>query len=93
MSNSQTTDRPLRAYEPIWQRLKRSRTQSIEVLINNPRLVNRIKRGVIKEKYKDDGFKIINERDYLWLEIRYDVDNKKMKFTLRQRHGIEEVKS
>lgn len=93
MSNSQTTERPLRTYEPIWQKLKRAQSMSLSVTVHNPKLANRIKRGVIKEKYKDDGFKVINEHDYLWLEIKFDRVENKLTFTLRQRYGLEEVKS
>lgn len=81
-----------RIYEPIWLKLKSSPSMTLCVQVNNPRLANRIKRGVIKEKYKDVGFKVINELDYIWLEVEYDLERQVLTFKLRQRLGLEEVK-
>lgn len=76
-------------YLPIWEKIKRTKNCTIEV---EPKLAPRVKKAVIKEKHKDLGFKVLNDNDYLFLNISYDPAKKRMKFVLKQRIGLEEVR-
>lgn len=76
-------------YAVIWDTIKKKKKCTIEV---EPKLAARVKKAVIKEKYNDLGFKVLNDNDYLFLSISYDPIKKRMKFLLKQRVGLEEVK-
>lgn len=78
-----------RKYQQIWERIKDKSACSIQV---HPKLAARVKKGVIKEKSNDLGFKVLNDNDYCFLKISYDKEKQVMKFKLKQRIGIEEVK-
>ena len=51
-----------------------------------------MKKAVIKEKWLDDGFKIMNELEKCTLQIVYDKSKQLLTFKLVQRFGIVDVK-
>ena len=51
-----------------------------------------MKKAVIKEKWLDDGFKIMNELEKCALQIIYDKNKQLLTFKLVQRFGIVDVK-
>lgn len=77
-------------YREAWILLKKRKKLTLEV---EAILVPRVKKAIIKEKHKDLGFKVLNDNDYLFLDISYDPAKKHLAFKLRQRIGIEEIKS
>lgn len=84
----------MRKYESIWQRLKAHPKHEIRVEVHKA-LVRRIVKAVTKEKYIDLGFKLLNEDDYLFLEIEKEAKNDNIiivKFILKRRLGLEDIK-
>ena len=84
----------MRQYEGLWKKIKIDKKVTVEV---HAQLVGRVRKAVIKEKHADIGFKVINERDYLFLDITVvDAPKKKsfchITFQLRQRYGLEDIK-
>jgi hypothetical protein len=67
MSSHHPRTRHDRLYYPVWERLKRE--GECECLIKHPALVNRVRRGIIKEKDEDIAFKLMNEGKFkLYIE-------------------------
>ena len=77
-----------RAYEPIWELLKQQDIARLNVL---PRLVPRVKKAVIKEKYIDAGFKLLLDHqgtEFYFLEFEYDKESQVLTIRLKQRYGV-----
>lgn len=77
-----------RAYQPIWELLKRDEIARLVVL---PKLVRRVKKAVMKEKYNDGVFKMLNEHqetEFYFLEFEYDVESHVLTIRLKQRYGV-----
>lgn len=77
-------------YTPIWERIKKEKCVKIELPVE---LFKRVKKAVIKEKDKDQAFKIKTEQmgvvpDKMVLVITEDTEHKQMKFELKARLGI-----
>lgn len=76
-------------YLPIWNRIKQNGVCVIEV----PTVVAaRVKKGVIRTKDKDKGFKVLNEYDKGYLEIKVECAGTgitRIYFTMKQRIGLE----
>lgn len=76
-------------YLPIWNRIKQHGVCVIEV----PTVVAaRVKKGVIRTKDKDKGFKVLNEYDKGYLEIKVESAGTgitRIYFTMKQRIGLE----
>lgn len=86
---SYSSKRAERKYAAIWQQLKRD--DYCYVSIMHPALVQRVKAGVIKEKNKDVGFKLLNDNGETFrLKITYNSELGQMYFCLVQRYGIAE---
>lgn len=79
-------ERQLRTYEPVWLRLK---AREVCVLKCKPTAVRFIKKGVIKEKWRDDGFKILFEVERLWLSFEYSEEKEELRIELRSKFGLE----
>lgn len=80
-----------RKYKVIWDKLKQKGTCTVEV---HTALVARVRKAVVKEKWRDMGFKLINDHDDFYLDIEVlkvetDPALARIVFTLRQRIGIE----
>ena len=76
-------------YLPIWNRIKAHGVCVIEV--PTP-VAARVKKGVIRTKDKDKGFKVINEYDKAFLDIKMENESggiTRIYFTLKQRIGLE----
>jgi hypothetical protein len=78
-----------RKYQPIWERIKKNGRCTIQV---HPAMMDRVVKGVCKEKNQDLGFKVMNDDDHFWLEISRDIPKKQITFILRQSLGLEERK-
>ena len=67
----------MRQYEPIWERIKRDNTASLVAPVENHK---RIIKAVIKEKYKDEGYKLLLSNKCLQakLIITYHIEDPKM---------------
>lgn len=81
----------LRKYQVIWNRIKAKNRCMIET---HPALVARVKKAVIKEKWRDVGFKFQNDHDHFFLDISVEAipdvyDRVRITFELRQSIGIE----
>ena len=84
------TLRTLRTYEPIWLRIK---SKEVCVIKCKPTAVRYIKKGVIQEKWRDDGFKLIFEVEKLWLHFEYSDQTEELKIELRSKFGLEKGKA
>ena len=70
-----------RQYYPIWEKIK----QHGSVLLSVPEaLIPRLKKAIIKEKYMDERFKILNAANDLELVVVVDRAAGTIKFTLQQ---------
>lgn len=58
-----------------------------------PFLVARVKKAIIKEKNRDEAFKMINAHDNFFLEFIYDGKKKHLKTLLKQTFGLQGVKT
>lgn len=76
----------MRKYEQIWQQIKKRDKCVVQIV--HPALVERVKKGVIKEKDRDLGFKVMNDVEPFRLEIAYDRETQQMSFKLTQRLGM-----
>lgn len=77
-----------RAYEPIWDLLKDAR---IAQLIVVPKMVNRVKKAVMKEKYNDGIFKMMNghqDLEFFYLSFEYDEASQLLTIRLNERYGV-----
>lgn len=81
--------RSKRKYQELWERIKRNNRVAVEC---HPMFLQTVKKGVIKEKFNDKGFKVLNDHDRFSLEISYDRERQKLVFMLRQTLGLEGVK-
>ncbi len=79
-----------RKYYSIWERIKKRGRAVIEC---DPKIFPRVKKAVIKEKYMDYSFKLINEHDYFYLQISYDREKHRATFVLKETVGIEGVRA
>jgi hypothetical protein len=84
---------PLRTYQPIWKKLKSQPGVPVALQVHQPRLAARIRKGVIMEKYRDVGFKVINELEVCTLKIQYDPKKHQLTFTLMPKYGLVAVES
>lgn len=78
----------MRKYQPLWERIKKNDFCVVEV--KHPVFVRTIKEGVMKEKNKDLGFKVMNDTEPFRLKIVYDAETRRITFTLTQRLGMAE---
>lgn len=78
-----------RKYQDIWELVKRKKKATIEC---HPIMFPTVRKGVIKEKFNDIGFKVLNDHDKFSLEISYDREKQRAVFTLKQMLGLEGVK-
>ena len=77
-----------RAYEPIWDVLKDARIAQLNVL---PELVARVKKAVMKEKYNDGIFKMLNghqELEFFYLTFEYDEPSQVLTIRLHARYEV-----
>lgn len=77
-----------RKYSPIWERLK---AKGKAVLECNALGFKTIKKGVIKEKDKDIGFKVANDKENFRLKITYDPATQRATFILKATFGLEDI--
>lgn len=82
-------EKPRRKYEVAWNTLK---SKKMLVLRVTPAFVAQVKKGMIKEKDQDTVFKLLNEHDQLYLEIKYEEVRQELTFKLKQRFGLEGIK-
>lgn len=83
-----------RKYQEIWEKIKLKEKATLKV---SKGFVARVKKAVMKEKYNDLGFKVLNDHDHFYLKI---VEEKIpgnqteviVKFFLKQSLGLEGVK-
>ena len=79
-----------RLYEPIWKTIKNNSEKPVTLHVK-PVFAARVKKAVIKEKWMDAGFKVLNDSGW-FLEISYDKVKELMKFELkRPKFGIEDL--
>ena len=71
-------------YLHIWERIKTRDKCSVTVM---PNAVSRVKKAVMKEKYKDRAFAMMNLDTYR-LRIKYIAAENKLVFQLIPRIGI-----
>lgn len=76
----------MRRYEQVWTQIKKNDKCVVQIV--HPALVERVKRGVIKEKDRDLPFKVMNDTEKFRLEITYDRASQKMSFKLTQKLGM-----
>jgi hypothetical protein len=74
----------LRKYQIIWQTIKKEGSCTIEV---QPCFQAFVKKAVMKEKYKDDGFKLLNHHDHFYLKVSSPAPDR-LTFTLKQSIGL-----
>ena len=83
---------PPRKYLVIWNKIKNNEVCKIEC---HPNSVRTIKTGVIKEKHRDEGFKILNEVERFFLDISIeDIPGKnvmEITFRLKSKFGLASV--
>lgn len=82
----------MRQYQPIWEAIKKRGKATLEV---HPALFERVKKAVIKEKWRDLGFKLINDHDTFFLTFSFTLNEKnpqksRMVIELKQTLGIED---
>lgn len=82
-----------RKYQIIWERIKKDGKCTIEV---HPALQARVKKAIKMEKYKDLGFKCLNDHDYFFLKMKHPVVNgvevkERLECVLKQHFGLEGV--
>lgn len=78
-----------RKYQDIWERIKKNKRAMIEC---HPMFFQTVRKGVIKEKFNDIGFKVLNDHDRFSLEITFDREKQRAVFELKQKLGLEGVK-
>ncbi len=78
----------MRLYTPVWEQLKKLRFLKVSV---HPAQYNTVRKGVIQEKWKDAGFRLVNPNDTYRLIITYDESTQIMSLELRARCGLEEI--
>lgn len=69
-----------RLYYGIWERIKQE--DCAQLLIKHPKMVARVRKAVIKEKYQDGAFHIMNDGANFKLVITYDPSVGIMTFKL-----------
>ena len=80
-----------RKYEAIWKQLKNNPSATCVIKVVHPAAVQRIKKGVIKEKWRDEGFKVLNDIEHLFLKIEFDQNSLTLSFTLKSKFNLTEV--
>lgn len=80
--------RPLRKYQPIWNRIKNRETCLLAV---EAYMVPRVRKAIKKEKNIDLGFKLLNSDDNFRLTFSYDKGKKLLTVKLKHHNlkGIE----
>lgn len=78
-------------YQAVWARLKAEPDKPVVLQIHQPKLMPRVKKGVIRAKHKDVGFKLLNELEYCWLEFEWDVGKNQLRIELKRRYGLVEL--
>jgi hypothetical protein len=78
-------------YQPIWLALLERGEVTLEVDPGLP--LQRVKKGVITAKYKDMGFKMLNEEIAPRLQCEIDEEKRLIKFKLRPRFGFVEYET
>jgi hypothetical protein len=75
----------MRKYEPIWNRLKSKDTTGKHiVVVGAPEpMHSRIIKGVLKEKNKDLGFKLLASEEGRWFRIEYASDKARLTITMK----------
>ena len=68
--SSKTKPRAPRKYEPLWEKIKREETATIECHYG---AVKTIKTALINEKCQDTGFQLLNEDENWFLEFSVEV--------------------
>lgn len=77
-----------RMYQEIWEAVKKTGRCTIEC---NPRLFERVKKAVIKEKWLDIPFKVENDTRRYTLEVVVNTTKKQMTFFLHKSIGLDDV--
>ena len=75
----------MRKYESIWERLKTKDTNGKHiVMVAAPEpLHSRIIKGVLKEKNKDLGFKLMMSEEGRWFRIEYSSNMARLTITMK----------
>jgi len=77
-----------RMYQDFWERIKQRNRLKLQV---KPLDYPKLKQGIIKEKNRDIGFKILNDHgENFRLRFTYDREGMMLLIELRQPLGIEE---
>lgn len=73
----------MRKYEAIWKRIKE---KGVAKVIATPRIISTIKKGVIKEKYNDDTFRLELDllAEHAMIESTFDTKSNTITFILRR---------
>lgn len=80
-----------RLYEPLWAEIKSKPRNTVVRIEVRKVFAARVKKAVIKEKYMDEGFKLLNDSDKWRLVIEYDEVRELMQFCLKPSIGIEDL--
>jgi len=79
----------IRKYAPIWLELK---TKLKVAVAAPPPMHERIIKGVMKEKDKDLGFKLMASEENRWYKIEYTKNQSKLTFVLKnKRIGLKDL--
>lgn len=78
-----------RAYQTLWETIRD--TPEFVTIEVHPGLINRVVKAVMKEKYNDLAFKLMNTHDSFRLEISKDREKGVVRFKLQARLGIEDI--
>lgn len=81
---------PERTYKPLWDRVKKREVVTVEC---HPLLVERVRKAVIQEKWRDDGFKLLNESERIYLQFTYDKDKQHLTVLIKTRFGLDRIRS
>ena len=85
------SNRPLRAYEGIWRKLRY--TQKCVISVTDVVFVARIKRMISKEKCMDKGFAVLNDSvEVPFLKFTWDGKSKELTIELITRYGLVDIK-
>lgn len=72
----------------IWLKLKAKNKAVVNVA---PEFQKKLRTSIIKEKFKDIGFRFANETHHLVLEISYNDKTQQMTFILRRSLQVSEL--
>jgi hypothetical protein len=82
-----------RKYHPIWSALKSPTTNHTCALMAHSSLHARIIKAVIKEKWMDDGFKLLASSQRKSYKLVHSVSGKRLEFRLIEYTNLQNLNS